>query len=149
MSWVGFEPTNPVFEREKTVRALDSAATVIGRGTVVLAKISGEAAKSLCYDQAYSLWCARDSGVEIDLGLSFCNSIRTSYSMPMCPGLFKRSRAQHLLTDRLYWSRGFLIFSVAPGNSIVLPQIWSWLLHFTSFSIHYSLVIQFCVVWNT
>jgi hypothetical protein len=27
---VGFEPTNPVFEREKTVHALDRAATVIG-----------------------------------------------------------------------------------------------------------------------
>jgi hypothetical protein len=27
---VGFEPTNPVFERAKTVHALDSAATVIG-----------------------------------------------------------------------------------------------------------------------
>jgi hypothetical protein len=27
---VGFEPTTPVFERAKTVHALDSAATVIG-----------------------------------------------------------------------------------------------------------------------
>jgi hypothetical protein len=27
---VGFEPTTPVFERAKTVRALDCAATVIG-----------------------------------------------------------------------------------------------------------------------
>jgi hypothetical protein len=28
MPWVGFEPTIPVFEREKTVHALDRAATV-------------------------------------------------------------------------------------------------------------------------
>jgi hypothetical protein len=33
--WVGFEPTIPVFERAKTVRALDRAATVIGfNGTI-------------------------------------------------------------------------------------------------------------------
>jgi hypothetical protein len=30
MSLVGFEPTTPVFERAKTVHALDRAATVIG-----------------------------------------------------------------------------------------------------------------------
>jgi hypothetical protein len=30
MSRVGFEPTIPVFEREKTVHALDGAVTVIG-----------------------------------------------------------------------------------------------------------------------
>jgi hypothetical protein len=30
MPRVGFDPTIPVFERAKTVRALDSAATVIG-----------------------------------------------------------------------------------------------------------------------
>jgi hypothetical protein len=30
MPWVGFEPTIPVFERAKTVHALNSAATVIG-----------------------------------------------------------------------------------------------------------------------
>jgi hypothetical protein len=30
MSWVGFEPTIPVFQRAKAVHALDSAATVIG-----------------------------------------------------------------------------------------------------------------------
>jgi hypothetical protein len=30
MPWIGFEPTTPVFERAKTVHALDSAATVIG-----------------------------------------------------------------------------------------------------------------------
>jgi hypothetical protein len=29
MRWVEFEPTIPVFERAKTVHALDSAATVI------------------------------------------------------------------------------------------------------------------------
>jgi hypothetical protein len=31
MPWVGFELTIPVFERAKTVHALDSAATVIGK----------------------------------------------------------------------------------------------------------------------
>jgi hypothetical protein len=30
MSWVGFEPTIPVFQRAKTVHALDRAVTVIG-----------------------------------------------------------------------------------------------------------------------
>jgi hypothetical protein len=30
MPWVGFESTIPVFERAKTVHALDRAATVIG-----------------------------------------------------------------------------------------------------------------------
>jgi hypothetical protein len=33
MPQVGFEPTIPVFEREKTVHALDRAASVIGRMT--------------------------------------------------------------------------------------------------------------------
>jgi hypothetical protein len=33
---VGFEPTTPVFEQVKTVHALDCAATVIGRVSVVL-----------------------------------------------------------------------------------------------------------------
>jgi hypothetical protein len=32
MPLVEFEPTNPVFERVKTVHALDRAATVIGFG---------------------------------------------------------------------------------------------------------------------
>jgi hypothetical protein len=31
MPQVGFEPTIPVFEREKTVHALDRAASVIGK----------------------------------------------------------------------------------------------------------------------
>jgi hypothetical protein len=31
MPWVGFEPTIPVFERAKTVHALDRAAIVIGQ----------------------------------------------------------------------------------------------------------------------
>jgi hypothetical protein len=31
MPWLGFEPTIPVFERAKTVHALDRAATVIGK----------------------------------------------------------------------------------------------------------------------
>jgi hypothetical protein len=30
MPWVGFDPTIPVFERTKTIHALDRAATVIG-----------------------------------------------------------------------------------------------------------------------
>jgi hypothetical protein len=30
MPWVGFEPMIPAFELEKTVHALDRAATVIG-----------------------------------------------------------------------------------------------------------------------
>jgi hypothetical protein len=30
MRWLGLEPTIPVFERAKTVYALDHAATVIG-----------------------------------------------------------------------------------------------------------------------
>jgi hypothetical protein len=30
MSWVGFEPMTPVFERAKIVHASDRAATVIG-----------------------------------------------------------------------------------------------------------------------
>jgi hypothetical protein len=32
MHQVGFQPTNPVFERGKTVHALNRAAAVIGRG---------------------------------------------------------------------------------------------------------------------
>jgi hypothetical protein len=34
MPRVGFGPTTPVFEREKTFRALDSAATVIGLNSI-------------------------------------------------------------------------------------------------------------------
>jgi hypothetical protein len=30
MHWVGFEPTIPVFERAKTIHALDRVAIVIG-----------------------------------------------------------------------------------------------------------------------
>jgi hypothetical protein len=36
MPRMGFEPTIPVFERPKTVHALDRAATVIGAWTIVL-----------------------------------------------------------------------------------------------------------------
>jgi hypothetical protein len=36
MLGVRFEPTIPVFEREKTVHALDSAATVIGEAGELL-----------------------------------------------------------------------------------------------------------------
>jgi hypothetical protein len=35
---VGFEPTIPMFERAKTVHALDRAATLIGRHTITLHK---------------------------------------------------------------------------------------------------------------
>jgi hypothetical protein len=35
---VGFEPMNPVFERAKTVHALDRAPTVIGSRSSALAK---------------------------------------------------------------------------------------------------------------
>jgi hypothetical protein len=35
MPWVGFEPTIPVFERAKTVHALDRAATVTGSFLVI------------------------------------------------------------------------------------------------------------------
>jgi hypothetical protein len=37
MPWVEFEPMIPVFERAKTVHALDRAATVIGELHVVTA----------------------------------------------------------------------------------------------------------------
>jgi hypothetical protein len=36
MSQVIFEPTIPVFERTKTVHALDCAATVIGKAEMIL-----------------------------------------------------------------------------------------------------------------
>jgi hypothetical protein len=39
MPGVRFEPTIPAFEREKTVHALDDAATVIGAYAIKLAKI--------------------------------------------------------------------------------------------------------------
>jgi hypothetical protein len=39
MPRVGFEPTNPVFERAKTVHALDRAAAVIGRSLRYLVRI--------------------------------------------------------------------------------------------------------------
>jgi hypothetical protein len=47
MSQVGFEPTIPVFERTKTVHALDCATTVIG--------YSENPAKRLC-EQIHSFW---------------------------------------------------------------------------------------------
>jgi hypothetical protein len=40
MPGVGFEPTIPVFERAKTVHALDYAATVIGFITVTIDLLS-------------------------------------------------------------------------------------------------------------
>jgi hypothetical protein len=39
MPRVGFEPTIPVFEREKTVHALDRAATVIGSFNIYVREI--------------------------------------------------------------------------------------------------------------
>jgi hypothetical protein len=46
MPWVGFEPTIPVFEREKTVHALDCAATVIGILQNYIVQYTGS--KSFC-----------------------------------------------------------------------------------------------------
>jgi hypothetical protein len=43
MPQVGFEPTIAVFERAKTVQALDRAATVIGSGFA--ASVKGEKGK--------------------------------------------------------------------------------------------------------
>jgi hypothetical protein len=43
MSQVGFEPTIPVFERAKTVHALDRAATVIGYYSYSQAYVSHQA----------------------------------------------------------------------------------------------------------
>jgi hypothetical protein len=40
MPRVGFEPTIPVFERAKTVHALDRASTVIGKGGATSKKIN-------------------------------------------------------------------------------------------------------------
>jgi hypothetical protein len=40
MSWAGFEPMNPVFERAKMVHALDRAATVIGPQNIYKKQIS-------------------------------------------------------------------------------------------------------------
>jgi hypothetical protein len=40
MPWVGFEPTVPVFERAKTVHALDRSGTVIASSTYTLSKTS-------------------------------------------------------------------------------------------------------------
>jgi hypothetical protein len=39
MSWVGFEPTSPLFERAKTVRVLDYTATLIAIVKLLLLKI--------------------------------------------------------------------------------------------------------------
>jgi hypothetical protein len=38
MSWVGFEPTIPAFERAKTVHALNRATNVIGLNAGILTK---------------------------------------------------------------------------------------------------------------
>jgi hypothetical protein len=38
MPWVGFELTIPAFEREKTIHALDRAATVIGESLIARTK---------------------------------------------------------------------------------------------------------------
>jgi hypothetical protein len=39
MTWMGFEPTIPVFERANTVHALGRAATVIGRPHISIVKL--------------------------------------------------------------------------------------------------------------
>jgi hypothetical protein len=39
ISWVGFEPTIPAFERAKTIHALDRAATVVGMQESLLQKV--------------------------------------------------------------------------------------------------------------
>jgi hypothetical protein len=39
MPLVGFEPTTPVFERAKTVHALDSVAVVIGQQFLLVSNI--------------------------------------------------------------------------------------------------------------
>jgi hypothetical protein len=45
MPWMGFEPTIPVVQRAKTVRALDCAATVTGICVRYIADIQGRWAK--------------------------------------------------------------------------------------------------------
>jgi hypothetical protein len=40
MPWVGFEPTIPVFERAKTVHALDRTATLIGSPVIISTALS-------------------------------------------------------------------------------------------------------------
>jgi hypothetical protein len=47
MTWVGFEPTIPVFERTKTVHALNRAATVIGSNILVVHSIMHESVRNI------------------------------------------------------------------------------------------------------
>jgi hypothetical protein len=47
MPWVGFEPTIPASEREKTVHALDRAATVTGRFEIRASELQSRCAKYL------------------------------------------------------------------------------------------------------
>jgi hypothetical protein len=42
MSWVGFEPTIPEFEREKTIHALDHSPTMIGQNYWQRPQINGK-----------------------------------------------------------------------------------------------------------
>jgi hypothetical protein len=64
MSEVGFEPTIPAFEREKTVHALDRAATVIGlkshTSAVFVNKYTKLGRKSLLFNKIwFSIMCRR------------------------------------------------------------------------------------------
>jgi hypothetical protein len=69
MSWVGFEPTIPLFERAKTVHALDSAASVIGRQTPYRKKILN--VHSVCRRWTTEFWregaviCKKGQAVKI------------------------------------------------------------------------------------
>jgi hypothetical protein len=47
MPWVEFEPTIPAFEREKTVHALDRAATVICTFRLVTQLLKGKKGKAI------------------------------------------------------------------------------------------------------
>jgi hypothetical protein len=56
MSWLGFEPTIPVFERAKMIHALDRAATVIGISSLLPSYILHSTLLSetpnLCYSRS-------------------------------------------------------------------------------------------------
>jgi hypothetical protein len=77
MPWVGFEPTTPVFEREKTVHALDHVATVIGILSQYWVGISYSWAYPFTgaykcnlyfWRQSIHIWGIRDSTVDLATG---------------------------------------------------------------------------------
>jgi hypothetical protein len=68
MPRVGFEPTTPVFQRAKTVHALDRAATVIGKQTATFNK------KYLVADRNVNRNVIVGSKVVILLAAAECNS---------------------------------------------------------------------------